>query len=77
MTANQPSSSRPSALTRLRARVAERAGATVVFRPGGRFQRPQVQLRRPVNDNRLPLRLALARALAIGVLAALIAYMVL
>jgi len=77
MTANQPSSSRPSALTRLRAKVAERAGATVFFTPGGRFQRPSVRLRRPVNDNRLPLRFAVIRAVAIGASGALIAYMIL
>jgi hypothetical protein len=77
MTANQPSSSRLSALTRLRARVAESTGATVVFTPGRRPRRPPIRLRRPVNDNRLPLRLTIIRAVAVGASAALIAYMIL
>lgn len=77
MSANQSSSSRPSALMRLRAKVAERAGTTAIFSPSRRFQRPLVRLRRPVNDNRLPPRLALMRALVVGASAALIAYMIL
>lgn len=77
MTSNQPSSRRPSALMRLRARVAE-TGATAIFSSEARrFHRPPVRLQRPVNDNRVPFRLVVVRALAIGATAAMLVYVLL
>jgi hypothetical protein len=63
---------------RFRAKVAEAAGAAVVFHPcDGRFHRPSIRVVRAANDNRLPLRIALLRALAIGIIGVLIAYAIL